>query len=230
MRNATTVFMKQIKETFKNKAILIHFVLLPAMALILENTVKLDNMPDKFFVKLFAVMFVGMAPLTCMSSIVAEEKEQNTLRALLMSNVKPVQYLSGVGVYVWLMCMLSSLVFALCGRYHGTDLLLFMIYMGIGNLLSLMIGAVIGICSKKQMTATSVSLPVMMIFSFLPMLSMFNQTIEKVARFTYSQQINILINGIGIADIEPESIAVIAANFLITVIIFCIAFKKKGLE
>ena len=122
MRNICAVFLKQINETFKNKTILIQFVLFPAFALIMENAIKLQDMPEHFFVKLFAVMFVGMAPLTCMSSILSEEKEKNTLRALLMSNVKPVQYLLGVGSYLWLMCMAGSVVFALCGQYRGKEL------------------------------------------------------------------------------------------------------------
>ena len=122
MRNICAVFLKQINETFKNKTILIQFVLFPAFALIMENAIKLQDMPEHFFVKLFSVMFVGMAPLTCMSSILSEEKEKNTLRALLMSNVKPVQYLLGVGSYLWLMCMAGSVVFALCGQYRGKEL------------------------------------------------------------------------------------------------------------
>ena len=64
MRNITVIFLKQLKDTLKNKAVLIQFVMFPLMAVIMENAVKIDNMPEKFFVKLFSVMFVGMAPLT----------------------------------------------------------------------------------------------------------------------------------------------------------------------
>ena len=105
MKNIDAVFLKQLKETFKNKAILIHFLMFPLMVIVMENAVKLENMPEHFFVKLFAIMFVGMAPLTCMSSIISEEKESNTLRVLMMCNVKPFEYLTGIGLYVWIMCM-----------------------------------------------------------------------------------------------------------------------------
>lgn len=230
MRNINAVFLKQVKETLKNKSILIQFLMFPVMVIIMENAVKIEDMPEHFFVKLFAVMFVGMAPLTCMSSIISEEKEKNTLRALMMCNVKPLEYLVGIGAYVWLMCMAGSLLFAFCGDYSGTDFFVFMLIMAIGILLSELTGAVIGIFCKNQMSATSVTVPVMMVFSFLPMLSTFNETIEKVAIITYSQQINILINGLGTTDIKPESLIIIAANFLVSAILFVIAFKKKGLE
>ena len=230
MKNITAVFLKQIKETFRNKTILIQFLMFPVMVIIMENAIKLENMPEHFFVKLFAVMFVGMAPLTCMSAIISEEKEKNTLRALMMSNVKPFEYLLGVGAYVFIMCIIGAVVFAVCGGYEGKDLLAFMTVMGAGILLSSLTGAVIGVFSKNQMSATSITIPVMMIFSFLPMLSMFNENIEKVARITYSQQMSILINGIGNSAIKPESIIIIAVNFVVASILFTLAFRKKGLE
>ncbi|MBR6696061.1 MAG: ABC transporter permease [Oscillospiraceae bacterium] len=230
MKNITAVFLKQIKETFRNKTILIQFLMFPVMVIIMENAIKLENMPEHFFVKLFAVMFVGMAPLTCMSAIISEEKEKNTLRALMMNNVKPLEYLIGVGAYVFIMCIIGAVVFAVCGGYEGKDLLVFMAVMGAGILLSSLTGAVIGVFSKNQMSATSITIPVMMIFSFLPMLSMFNESIEKVARITYSQQMSILINGIGNSAIKPESIIIIAVNFVVASILFTLAFRKKGLE
>lgn len=230
MINIKAIFLKQMKETFKNKTVFIQFIMFPAFAFVMENAIKIDNMPDYFFVKLFAVMFVGMAPLTSVSSIISEEKEKNTLRALMMSNVKPAQYLFGIGSYIWLMCMIGSFVFAICGHYSGKDLIMFMLIMASGILLSILIGAIIGICCKSQMTSTSITVPVMMIFSFLPMISMFNESIEKIAKMTYSQQISLLINGIGMTSIQFENIAIIVVNLFLAIICFAIAFKKKGLE
>ncbi|MBR2912497.1 MAG: ABC transporter permease, partial [Oscillospiraceae bacterium] len=72
-------------------------------------------------------------------------------------------------MYVWLMCMAGAVVFAVCGEYKRSDFWMFMLIMAIGILLSQLTGAVIGVFSKNQMSATSVTVPVMMIFSFLPM-------------------------------------------------------------
>lgn len=230
MTNICAIFIKQLKETLKNKAILIQFLMFPVLTVVMENAIKLDGMPEHFFAKLFAVMFVGMAPLTCMSSIISEEKEKNTLRALMMCNVKPFEYLVGVGLYVWLMCMAGTMVFAICGGYSGAEFWAFLFIMASGILLSELTGAVIGVFSKNQMSATSVAMPVMMVFSFLPMISMFNEAVEKIARITYSQQMSILINGLGNTEIKAESILVIAINFAVSAILFTITFKKKGLE
>lgn len=228
MNAISTVFLKQIKETLKNKAILIQFVMFPVLAVIMENSIKIDGMPEHFFAKLFAVMFIGMAPLTCMSSVISEEKEKNTLRVLMMSNVKPVQYLLGIGSYIWLMCMAGAAVFAVLCEYKDADLAGFLLVMAVGIILSILVGAVIGIISKNQMSATSVTVPVMMIFSFLPMLSMFNETIGKIAKITYSQQINILVSS-NFEDVT-DSIVVLAVNFILAIILFFAAYHKNGME
>ena len=50
MKNISVIFLKQLKDTLKNKAVLIQFVMFPLMAVIMENTVKFEDMPEKFFV------------------------------------------------------------------------------------------------------------------------------------------------------------------------------------
>lgn len=230
MGNIWAIFKKQCKDTFKNKTILIQFVMFPVLTLIMNNVVTVDGMQDNFFVNLFATMYIGMAPLTSMAAVIAEEKEKNTLRVLLMSNVKPYEYLLGVGSYIWLACMLGAAIIYAAGGYRPQEGLAFMLIMSIGILASLLIGAAIGTWSKTQMMATSITVPVMMIFSFMPMLSMFNATIAKVAKFIYSEQISIMLNQISALQIEASNICIIMVNLLLFVTLFTIAYKRCGLE
>lgn len=230
MKNIKAVFMKQLLDTVKNKTVFIQFLMFPIIAIIMENTVKIEDMPEHFFAKLFAVMFVGMAPLSCMSAIISEEKEKNTLRALMMCSVKPWQYLISVGAYIFIMCMVGTAVFAVLGEYKGTELAVFIFSVAFGIILSELIGAVIGIFSRNQMAATSLTLPIMMVFSFSPMLSMFNETIKKIAGITYLQQISNILNGMGTSEISVKSIIVISVNFIIGLVLFAFVYKKKGLE
>ena len=230
MRNLKAIFMKQILDTIKNRTVFLQFLVFPMITIIMEKAVKLEDMPEHFLVKLFAVMFVGMAPLTCMSAIIAEEKEKNTLRVLVMSNVKPWQYIISVGTYIFIMCMVGTAVFAVLGEYSGAELARFVLSMISGIILSEIIGAVIGIFSRNQMAATSLTIPIMMLFSFVPMLSMFNESIRKFADIIYSQQISYLINGIGTSEVSAKSIIVIAVNFIIGIALFAMVYKKKGRE
>lgn len=223
------VFRKQWCDTWKNKAILIQFFMFPVLTVIMENSVKMEGMPKHFFANLFAVMYVGMAPLTVMASIISEEKEKNTLRVLLQANVTSVEYLFGIGSLVFLGCMMGGVVFAVTGGYRGESALCFLLLLAVGILVSMVIGAGIGTVSKNQMSATSITVPVMLLISFLPMLSMFNAQVEKVAKYTYSQQIYRLMQQMGEQGSGVESTAIILGNFLVGILFFAYAYRRCGL-
>ena len=229
MNNIAAIFKKQLKDTFKNKTVLIQFIMFPLLTLIMSHTVTIEGMPENFFVNLFATMYIGMAPLTSIAAVIAEEKEKNTLRVLLMSNVKPCEYLFGIGCYIWLACMLGAVVICVAGSYGFRESLAFMGIMAIGILASLLTGAAIGTWSRTQMMATSISVPVMMIFSFLPMLSMFNNTIAKIAKFVFSEQISVMLNRIGSQQPGTGSICIVAANVFVFAALFALSYKKCGL-
>ncbi len=230
MRNIKAVFWKQIRDTLKNKTILIQFVMFPFMAFVMEQAVVMEEMPDHFFVNLFSSMYVGMAPLIVMSAILAEEKEDCTLKVLLMSDVKPIEYLTGTGGYVWSACMLGSCVLGLVGGYQGREFAAFLGIMAGGIAASLFVGAAIGTWSKNQMMATSIGVPVMMLFSFLPMLSMFNETVHKIAGIFYSEQVRILIDQMGQHGMEMKSFVVIFLNMAAALCCFVLAYRKCGLS
>ncbi|MBR4429956.1 MAG: ABC transporter permease, partial [Clostridiales bacterium] len=187
MQKILVIFKKQLRDTFKNKTILIQFVMFPVLTLIMENCIKINDMPENFFTKLFAVMYIGMAPLTSAAAIIAEEKEKNTLRVLMHANVRPWQYLIGTGAYIWTICMIGAAVMST--GLPSEERLFFLPVMAIGFVISIIAGACIGIFSKNQMMATSVVMPVMMILSFVPMLAMFNDIIKKGAVVFYTQQL-----------------------------------------
>lgn len=230
MKNSIIIFKKQVKDTGRNMALLIQFIMFPLMAVIMENAIQLDNMPEHFFVGMFAVMHIGMAPLNVTTAIIAEEKEKNTLRTLLFANVRPVEYLLGVGGYVFGACMVGAVVFDILGGYGGKEFGLFLLIMAAGVIVSMLIGAVVGIRSKSQIAATTIMTPVMMVFAFLPMLAMFNDTVARVADVAYSQQIQLLLNGLS-AETAPElkSLIVIVVSMAIAVAAFAYTYRRSGL-
>ena len=231
MKKVRTIFLKQIKDTIKNKAVLIQFVLFPLMAVILENAVKIADMPEHFFVLMFSSMYVGMAPLTCISAIISEEKETGTLGMLRMSNVRAWEYLVGIGIYDFVLCMAGSCVFVWVGEYKGWRMGAFFAVLASGILISILIGAIIGLMSKNQMGATSVTVPVTMVFAFLPMLSLFNEKIREIAKFVYSYQIQDALGKIRetegmkelVRGVQPE---ILVVNLLLAAVLFGVVYKR----
>lgn len=226
MNHIIAILWKQLKDTLKNKTILIQFLMFPCMTLIMENAINIQDMPEHFFANLFAIMYIGMAPLTSISAIISEEKEKNTLRVLQMSNVKSIEYLIGNAIYILFGCMIGSFVIGLAGGYIGANLFNFMIIMFAGHIISMLVGATIGIFSKNQMMATSVTVPVMMVFSFLPMLSMFNDSIKTFSKYIFSEQLYLLLNDLSKIDISFENGMILGINFIVILVVFVANYKK----
>jgi ABC-2 type transport system permease protein len=228
LRRVWAIFIKQWKDTIKNKAVFIQFVIFPIIAMILTETIAKGNseIPRTYFVVLFATMYAGMVPNVIMASIITEEKEQNTLRVLIMSNVKPLEYLLGVGSYTFLICSLGAVFFGLMGGYKGGELVAFAGTVIIGILASLILGSTIGILMKNQMSANSVVLPIAMVTAFLPMIAMFNKTFAKFSRFLYTQQINYLVNDLSKSNFTMERFLIIGVNIIAFLAIFLFAYRK----
>ena len=228
MHNILVIIKKQLKDTLKNKTILIQFILFPVMTIIMENAISLEGMPEHFFTKLFAVMYIGMAPLVSTASVIAEEKEKNTLRVLMMADIRPWQYLTGIGIYIWTVCMIGAAVMSV--GLPAADRPFFLLVMGAGLVISIMAGACVGVASRNQMMATSTVMPVMIVLSFAPMLSMFNENIRKVSKVVYTQQLRLLFDGMSFDDMTGTGAAVLIISAAICVILFFLIYRKKGLE
>ena len=229
-RRIMAVLKKQINDTLKNKTVLIQFIMFPLMALIMTNTISANGLPATYFVTLFATMYVGMAPMTSIASIIAEEKENNTLRVLLMSNVKPTEYLLGVGIYIFGICSAGAVAFGLIGGFLGAEFVRFVLILMVGIITSILIGSAIGMMAKNQMGATSIAIPVMMVFSFLPMISMFNESVGRFSKIIYTQQINYLVSDLSVGNFRWDRFAIIGGNMMVYLGIFMYAYRKKGLE
>ena len=209
MREAVAVFRKQILDTRKNRAVLIQFIMFPIMTIVMNSAIKVDDMPEFFYLKLFSIMYMAMAPIVSMSSIISEEKEKGTLRALMMSNVRPASYLAGVGVYDFQCCLIGTMLMSkTCGLDDGPWWRYLCVIM-LGLVISIVLGASIGVLAKDQMAATSLAVP--------------------VAKFFYTQQLYLALEDINNVKIGTEGLIIIAANAIVILAFFVLAFRKEGL-
>lgn len=236
MRSAKAIFIKQMRDIIKNPTISIQFILFPVMALILTLIVALPNeeIPNNMYTAMFGAMFAGMGPLTATAGAIAEDREHKSLRLLVMAGVKPHEYLLGLGGFILFVSAVSSVFFALIGDFSIAERLIFISILIFGSATSVLLGATVGIFSKNQQAATSLSVPVSLIMAFMPMLGMFNETISKVSGVLFTQQISKIAEDISISEFSASSavkpLLIILSNFIVFLVLFVVAYKRKGLK
>ncbi len=230
MRSAKAIFIKQLQDIFKNSAVLVQFVIFPFIALVMTELVaKADEtIPDTMFIITFSTIFTGMTLIITTTSTIAEDRENKSLRFLVMAGVKPHEYMLGIGGVIMSASVLVTFVFALMGGFAGREFFQFVIIMLLGSVASILLGATIGILSKNQQASIGLSMPIAMILGFSPMVTMFNETVEKFFRVFYTQQINTVVNDFS-ANMT-ESILVILGNIVVLMAVFVLVYKKKGLR
>lgn len=224
VQNVTALFHKQVKDVFKNLPVLVLFIVYPIIAVVMTQAMKDQLDMGSFFVSIFATMHCVFTPIVATSSIITEEKEQNTLRVLIMSNVNLREYLLSIGGFVLLATLLSSSVFLFLDQKITEHALSFLLAIVIGCIISIIVGVCIGLFSKNAAAANGLAVPFGMIFAFLPMLANFNGGIEAVSKFTYSQQISYLLGG---EAISTFGIIVLCINFIILIAISAFRFKRS---
>ena len=225
IQNVGALFHKQVKDVFKNLPVLVLFIVYPVIALVMTQAMKDQADMGGFFISIFATMHCVFTPIVATSSIITEEKQTNTLRVLIMSNVNLREYLLSIGGFVLISTLLSSTVFLfLEGLPSPESVLRFLSAIAIGSLISIIVGVCIGLFSKNAAAANGLSVPIGMVFAFLPMLANFNKGIEAVSKFTFSQQVSYLLSG---KSLTFFGIIVICVNFILMLVISAFRFKRS---
>jgi len=229
MNSIKAIFTKQAKDLTKSPMALIMFLLFPAVALIMTHFIEVEDFPNNnLFVTMMAAIFAGMGLISAVSDAIAEDIERKSLRFLIIAGVKPHQYLIGTGGFYLLAGAVTSIIFALIGDFTMQETFKFLAIVISGVATSILLGATVGIYAGSRQKATALAMPAALLVGFTPMIAAFNETVEKFAGFLYTQQINVIVNDFSASLFRP--LLVIAANITVLIILFVIAYKKKGLK
>lgn len=224
------VFLKQCKDILKNTQVLVLFFVYPLVALVLTTSVGEQLGETDFFISIFATMHAVFTPVVVTASIISEEKEKNTLRVLIMSGIRPIEYLVSIGGFVFFCTMLTSSSYLTMGNYNMKSGAEFMLCMSIGCICSIVLGLAIGGFAKNSMSANAIAVPISMVISFLPMIAYFNEAIGKVSKYIYGQQIGNFIQNSSDYHLTGDTVLVVSLNFLLFLITFIIVFRYNRME
>jgi len=226
IQNLQALLIKQIKDTLKNPPVLVFFLVYPIIAFVMSSAMKGQEGAGAF-ISIFATMHCVFSPAVVASSILSEEKEGNTLRVLIMSNVTLREYFISIGGFVLIATVASGSIFLFITEKDFVGSIIFILSLGLGSFISIILGLCISLYAKNASAANGIAVPCGMIFAFLPMLANFNKSIENVSRFTFGQQVSYLL---GKGSISIFGIIVISVNTILLAILASVLFRKSLAE
>jgi len=220
------VFKKTCLDVSKNKKEMFLYFIFPLMTYIFYFM-----MPEakEMFSTLYVPMHILMVSTSMMAGIIAEEKDKGTLRSLILANVKPLEYFIGIGSFIILSTLISSLLFLPVLTLTGMMYVRFILIVFLGSLCSVTLGATIGIIAENQMAANTLVSPVAIVLGMLPMFSQFNDIIKKVVAVLYTQVLSDVLSSLD-NPIKIKYFIFISINFAVCISIFNYVYKKRRID
>lgn len=189
MRKTSALFSKDLKDSVKNPTMLV-CCLMPLGFILLYKNLMGGNFEGAEQQAAFSTMLVAWALLftaTMVSSMatvtaIAEEKEKNTLRTLMLANVSAEQIIASRGIVTLL---LIAIVDAACYLAIGQPLSGLPVFLAIGvagSIPIVLLSLILGLASRDQMSAGLLSMPIL-ILGIAPMFAQMNEGFSKVAPY-----------------------------------------------
>lgn len=180
------------------------------------------------------LMNLSMTGLYCTAGALAEEKEKHTLRTLMTSSVNGLEFFLGSLIPV---VFLTSLVNVLCVFIAGMNLdasqwAAYLAVTIVCAAISAVIGMIFGIFAKDQVTTGTITTPAILVLMMIPMFCGFSEVLQKISDLLFTGIVfNLLANlAAQTAPIDAKGIVVLAAELILSVIVFLALYRKNGFE
>lgn len=233
-RKIMILYRKDILDILKNISISISCIM-PLFFAILYRYMFTDlPLPEGYLLTLILALNLTMTAVIIPATSIAEEKEKHTLRTLMLSNISGLEFcMSKMLTTSSLLLITNILIFFILdvSPVHIPALILATL---VGSLPMILLGAVIGLAARDQMTAGVYEVPLMLIFLLPSIFAAISSTAEFIARITPCNALIQVVLKITEEQFVSKdtflSIAVILIWILIASTIFILLFKKKGTD
>ncbi|MDV4149440.1 ABC transporter permease [Clostridium sp. AL.422] len=231
----------KIKEIMKNKTFLFSLVTAPLIILIYRFAFaemmggKLDSNMIGVLVKLGSSVSMATVALTFPATLLAKDKEKNTLRTLMTSSVTGIEYLISVLVPVVILSIIVNVAILFISgiELQNINIPYFLLAISFGCLASAILGTIVGIFSKNQMAATSNLTSFILLLTMIPVFSDSVSSLKKINDFLFTGIITNMFSGFVEGNKNPLTIlnwSVLVGSCVVLIIAFAVCYKRNGFE
>lgn len=241
MRKIQTLFMLKLEMILKNLTIMLGPMMAILFVFIFKTVVEVPTETHQesvefvtgYILQIGIIFNVTMTGIMAASMPLAEEKEKQTLRVLLSSSVNKVEFLIGsLAPVLMIMTAINLILIPISGVFVG-NMLVYLLITTIVSVITIILGLLIGMSAKNQMSVSLLSMPFMLILMMIPLLFQLNDLAGKASSFIYTGTLNEIISRLAQNDPNPVSLKngfVLVAWFIVASGSCLYFYKKKGLE
>lgn len=225
MKRVNAIFQKDFKDFSRNMAVSIT-IFLPLLVAALYGRMGIDTLQAHYMIFNMTFALVATYVQCC---LIAEEKEKNTLRGLMLSPASTVEILGGKSLLSFVLTMGIIIFSAVLTEYRPANLLIVSAAIILSSFFYIAVGTLLGLIAKSVMESSVIVLPVLGIFSFgsfvLPLAEKY--PVLKVAEYLPSVQLIEIAaeveKGTGLSALLPQFgiiLAWVAAAIALTITVY----------
>jgi len=231
MKRVNAIFQKDFKDISRNSAVSVT-ALMPLILAFVYG--KMDNLTIEahYMIINFSMVTVGSF-VQC--SLIAEEKEKNTLRGLMLSPASTLEILGGKSLLSLIASMVMVVIGAFLSGYQPENIFVITVAILLSSFFFIGLGTLLGLFAKSVMEASVIILPFMFIFGFGSMFTMFadKYPILKVIDYTPNMQLmDIAVkveSGVGLGGVWLN-LGIIALWIVGVFALTVVVFKKQKMD
>ncbi len=230
LKHIKAIFLKQTMDMSQNIGVIMQFAIYPILLGVVILAISSDYREVQPTMEMMiSTSFISITPMLKIRGIISSDKNQNVLRVLIMANVKPMEYILGINIFIVSISICASLLLGLIGGLVGIALLKYVLVMTLGVVTTLVFGSALTLSSSLDSVSGAGIAVIALLNSVLPMLSIFSPTIQKISCFIYTYQINNLIGDIYGNFFDWKRVIIIVSNLVLFFIGFVVSYKKSRL-
>lgn len=161
-RRVNAILIKDYKDFLRNFAVSTVLFLSPILAAF-YGRMGIDSIEAHYMIFNMALVMVAAFVQCC---LIAEEKEKNTLRGLMLSPATTAEILSGKSLLSFFFTIFVIVLSAFLLDYSPKNIGIVAVAIILSSLFYLGLGTLLGLYAKSVMEASVLILPFMIIFSF----------------------------------------------------------------
>ena len=225
------IFLKDFKEFTRNYSISIILVFPIFFALLYRS----DD-PTQIFMTGFVLNFsFAMVTSFIQACLIAEEKEKNTLRSLMMTPASIFDVLLGKSALVFVLSAIVISITVYILGYVPSNYAVFIIATGLSIILYTALGTICGLYSKTVMEASLAILPVIIIFTMSSFGSQFEDRFPffRILEFFPSSQYVNLLDAMQLSSRLAdayEGLGILLMWTVVVTIISIVLYKKRLMD
>ncbi|MEK5037042.1 ABC transporter permease [Sporosarcina sp. FSL K6-3457] len=231
MKRVNAILQKDFKDISRNSAVSIT-ALMPLILAFFFGKMGDVSLEVHYMVINFSMITVGSF-VQC--SLIAEEKEKNTLRGLMLSPASTVEILGGKSLLSLIATMIIVVIGAFFTGYQPEHIVVIAIAILFSSFFFIGLGTLLGLLAKSVMEASVIILPFMFVFGFGSMFTMFadKYPILKVIDYTPNMQLmDIAVkieSGVGLGGVWLN-FGIIALWIIAVYALTVVVFKKRKMD